>query len=74
MATYRMCKVCGDIHDGHINGDRNELKLGSRALIYTRADLGHDFGNWSLAFRVEHLSNANLGNPIRKDASLWPWL
>ena len=51
------------IHDGHINGDRNELKLGSRALIYTRADLGHDFGNWSLAFRVEHLSNANLGDP-----------
>ena len=51
------------IHDGKLDGQRNDLKLGSRVLIYARLDVGYDFGSWNFAFRAEHLSNGPFGGP-----------
>ena len=47
------------IHDGTLDGARDDLKLGSRVLIYARADIGIRFDDLTMALRIEHLSNGH---------------
>lgn len=51
------------VHDGHLDGGADVLKLGSRVLIYARADFGIRFDDMSVALRIEHLSNGPMPGP-----------
>jgi hypothetical protein len=58
------------VHNGKIDGGRDDLKFGSRLLIYARWDFGIQFDDMSVALRLEHLSNGG-GPRINNGLDNW---